>query len=172
MLAGRKGTSLQTIQDVQQPVMRHWLKSPYLGNPAHNFLPLCLSVCPSVAQVSPSYRRPSPTLLEPTSSARWHTRWGGREGNCSYLTLCPTLFLWWCDICFRSYKWVFSGFSVCDAAVIEALTVQGFFIMSLNFVFLALKWLLLLFLFTAKQLSLMLKKNKVTNCTKEHGRVF
>lgn len=39
----------------------------------------CVSVCPSLAQASPSYQRPSPTLLEPTSSARWHTRWGGRR---------------------------------------------------------------------------------------------
>lgn len=64
--------------------------------------PLCphVSVCLFVAQASPSCRLPSPTLLEPTSLARWHTRWGGKEGNYPYL---PS---------FRSCIWVSSVFNV------------------------------------------------------------
>ncbi len=48
----------------------------------------------------------------------------GREIILIY-SLFLSLSLCGCDICFRSSKWVFSVFSVCETGFIEALMIQG-----------------------------------------------
>lgn len=82
-----------------------------------------LSLRVSGAQALLSYQHPSPILLEPTFSQHWRTRWEGRKGNDSYLpSVCLSVSLCDCDVCFRSSKWLLSVFK---ASYIEALMTQS-----------------------------------------------
>lgn len=88
MLAGGKHrSSLRTIEDVQQlsdeALIEICLSLGILATPSASHV----SVCLFLAQALLSYQHPSPTLLEPTSLARLHTKWGGRKGNYFYLLL-------------------------------------------------------------------------------------